>query len=158
MAEYLDKTGLSYFWGKIKDKLYPVGSIYMSLDSTSPASLFGGTWEQLKDRFLVGAGNSYEVSATGGEATHKLTVSELPERTVFSFEAPKTGTVSHSPWETTTVTAGTYISSSVVDSYITYGNIPKEGLYSDGGESHENMPPYLAVTCGKELHKREVIR
>ncbi|MDD7350956.1 MAG: hypothetical protein PUG90_02065 [Clostridia bacterium] len=51
-------------------KLYGVGSIYMSVSATSPASLFGGTWERIKDRFLLGAGDSYSAGATGGSATH----------------------------------------------------------------------------------------
>ena len=50
--------------------VYPVGSIYMSVNSTSPASLFGGTWTPLKDRFLVGAGSAYSGGATGGETSH----------------------------------------------------------------------------------------
>ena len=54
---------------EIRDLIYPIGSIYMSVNSTSPASLFGGTWTQLKDRFLIGAGNSYAVNGTGGAAT-----------------------------------------------------------------------------------------
>lgn len=60
----------------IWQKVYPVGAIYTSTSSTSPASLFGGTWEQLKDRFLVGAGNTYAVNATGGatSASHSHTV------------------------------------------------------------------------------------
>ena len=48
--------------------IYPVGSIYMSVNATSPASLFGGTWEQLKDRFLLAAGDTYAAGSTGGEA------------------------------------------------------------------------------------------
>ena len=70
------------------DKVYPVGSIYMSTSSTSPAELFGGTWESLKDRFLVGAGNSYAVNATGGSSSHvhttgghTLTENEIPKHT-----------------------------------------------------------------------------
>lgn len=51
-------------------KLYAVGSIYMSTNSTSPASLFGGTWERIKDKFLLGSGDSYSAGATGGSATH----------------------------------------------------------------------------------------
>lgn len=58
--------------------VYPVGSIYISVTDTSPASLFGGTWEQLKDRFLLAAGDSYAAGSTGGEATHTLTASEMP--------------------------------------------------------------------------------
>ncbi len=48
---------------------YPVGTIYMSYDSTSPASLFGGTWVQIKDRFLIGAGNTYTAGTLGGSDT-----------------------------------------------------------------------------------------
>ena len=61
----------------LADCLYPVGSIYMSVNSTSPAELFGGTWEQIKDTFLLGSG-SYTLGATGGEKTHTLSESELP--------------------------------------------------------------------------------
>jgi hypothetical protein len=42
----------------------------MSVNSTSPASLFGGTWVQLKDRFLLGAGDTYSNGSTDGSATH----------------------------------------------------------------------------------------
>ena len=55
---------------QIFDLIYPVGSIYISINSVNPATLFGGTWEQLKDRFLVGAGDVYAPGDTGGEATH----------------------------------------------------------------------------------------
>lgn len=58
--------------------IYPVGSIYMSTNNVDPRALFGGTWEQIKDRFLLSAGNSYKVGATGGEATHKLSTAEMP--------------------------------------------------------------------------------
>lgn len=60
---------------------YPVGSIYMSVSSTSPATLFGGTWTQLKDRFLLGAGDSYSNGATGGAATVALTEANLAGHT-----------------------------------------------------------------------------
>lgn len=63
------------------DSIYPVGSIYMSVVNNSPANFIGGTWEQLKDRFLLAAGNSYANGATGGSATHTLTVNEMPSHT-----------------------------------------------------------------------------
>ena len=58
-------SGYATVMNFVADMIYPVGAIYISVNSTSPASLFGGTWEQLKDRFLIGAGNSYAVNATG---------------------------------------------------------------------------------------------
>lgn len=56
------------------DIVYPVGSIYHSMSATSPASTVGGTWTQLKT-FLYG---STTAKQTGGEATHILTVDEMP--------------------------------------------------------------------------------
>ena len=67
-----DNTTLS------KLTFYPVGSIYQSTGSTSPASLFGGDWEQIQNRFLYGAGGSYGVGNTGGEESHVLSMNEMP--------------------------------------------------------------------------------
>lgn len=50
--------------------IYPVGSIYMSVNNVSPASFLGGAWTQLTNRFLVGAGSAYSVNSTGGSSTH----------------------------------------------------------------------------------------
>lgn len=60
------------------DIIYPVGSVYISVTSTNPQTLFGGEWTQIKDTFLLACGNSYANGATGGEANHKLTVDEMP--------------------------------------------------------------------------------
>lgn len=65
----------------IVDLIYPVGSIYMSVNSTSPQTLFGGTWVQLEDTFLLGAGSTYTAGSTGGSASHTLTTDELPAHT-----------------------------------------------------------------------------
>lgn len=83
------KTGLQSYTNvqdvidHLTDLFYPVGSIYMSTNPTSPAVKFGGTWEQIKDRFLVSAGGNYTVNATGGSAnaivpyhTHTFTGTE----------------------------------------------------------------------------------
>lgn len=56
------------------DSIYPVGSIYMSVNNTNPSTLFGGTWEVLQDRFLIGAGNKYAVGNTGGNENHSHTL------------------------------------------------------------------------------------
>lgn len=69
------------------DMIYPVGSIYMSVNSTSPNILFGGTWEAMPaGRVLLAQGESewgttYTAGSTGGEATHQLTVGEMPSHT-----------------------------------------------------------------------------
>ena len=76
--EIADSWGLEVHGKKLIDYIYPIGSIYLSVNSTSPATLFGGSWTQLKDRFLLGAGSTYSSGATGGAATHKLSVAEMP--------------------------------------------------------------------------------
>ena len=71
--------------------VYPVGSIYWSSNDTDPGTLFGGTWQQIKDRFVLAAGDSYTNGAIGGAATVTLTVSNMPSHT-HSFTP--SGTVS----------------------------------------------------------------
>lgn len=58
--------------------VYPVGAIFQSTSNTSPASLFGGSWEQIQNRFLYGSGGSYGVGNTGGEESHVLSMNEMP--------------------------------------------------------------------------------
>ena len=63
------------------DLLYPIGSIYLSTNNVNPGTLFGNTWEQIQDTFLLAAGSTYSAGSTGGEANHTLTESELPGHT-----------------------------------------------------------------------------
>lgn len=66
----------------IFDAIYPVGSIYMSANDVNPATLFGGTWEAIQDRFVLAKGSTYPtLGATGGSATHTLTTAEMPSHT-----------------------------------------------------------------------------
>ena len=64
--------------GLTLDVIYPIGSIYMSINNTNPANLFGGIWEQIKDTFLLSAGDTYPAGSAGGEAEHILSEPELP--------------------------------------------------------------------------------
>lgn len=59
-------------------KIYPVGAIYISTSATSPATLFGGTWTKIEDRFLLAAGSTYSAGSTGGSAETTLQRSDLP--------------------------------------------------------------------------------
>jgi hypothetical protein len=62
-------------------EIYPIGAIYISTVETSPASLFGGTWNRLKDRFLIAAGDTFEAGSTGGSSSVTLTKDQLPSHT-----------------------------------------------------------------------------
>lgn len=61
-----------------KLSFYPVGSIYMNTKGTSPASLFGGSWSIISGRFLLGQSSSYTTGSTGGSASVKLKVTDIP--------------------------------------------------------------------------------
>ena len=72
---------LKWLYDKLNDTanaIYPVGAVYISFNSTSPSSLFGGTWTQLKDTFLLAYGDSYAANTTGGSATKSISVNNLP--------------------------------------------------------------------------------
>ena len=66
------------FMGSVLDNIYPVGSIYISVNSTNPSTLFGGEWEQIQEKFLLSAGDTHTAGTTGGEFTHTLTTAEMP--------------------------------------------------------------------------------
>lgn len=119
--------------------IYPVGSIYMSVNDINPSTLFGGVWEQIKDRFLLASGDTYANGITGGEATHKLTVSEMPSHnhgsmTVLAYDPNSSGFAAHGSYYL-------YMSKTLTN------NMGKTG----GGLSHNNMPPYLTVYVWKRV-------
>ena len=137
----------------IFDLIYPVGSFYISAKSTNPATLFGGTWEQIQGKFLLGMSSSYPAGSQGGEATHTLTESEMP---------------SHKGHLSAGIAGGVptgkgnyegYLNSSVMNAY-PGGNYRGWNVYAGneihpaseavgGGQSHNNMPPYLSVYIWK---------
>lgn len=119
---------------EVSVKLHPIGSIYISFDATDPALLFGGTWEQIQGRFLLAASDEYEAESIGGEATHKLTVTEMPSH-------------SHS-YQYTTIYAFPYNSASD-KSNLRSNETSKTTSAVGGGQPHNNMPPYLAVYMWK---------
>ena len=140
----------------IFDLIYPVGSFYISAKSTNPAILFGGTWEQIQGRFLLGRSSSYPVGSMGGEATHTLTTSEIPFHNHDIGQEGNTSMVlptdvavddsSHSQYVTTLQggTSGWYKSSVAWD-----GRIATRNQTSPYGQAHNNMPPYLSVYIWK---------
>lgn len=61
----------------VVERDHPVGSLYISENATSPAELYGGTWERIEGRFIMGASDTYPAGSTGGSATHTQTVGEM---------------------------------------------------------------------------------
>lgn len=78
MVSYLDQGGVQHLVDKMLDRMYPVNSIYISTNSTSPASLYGGSWERYgKGRTLVSVNESdtdFTAGTTGGSKTHEVRV------------------------------------------------------------------------------------
>lgn len=121
--------------------LYPVGSIYISVNSTNPATLFGGTWEQIKDKFLLSAGDTYNAGDEGGEATHKLTIDEMPKH-------------KHNANVRINWYDGTAYGPLFNQGDSSHVGVDRETTYTDevgGGQPHNNMPPYLAVYMWKRI-------
>ena len=58
------------------ERVYPVGSIYMNVGNVNPSTLFGGTWQKIEGRFLLGTSTAYTLGGTGGEYSHKLSAAE----------------------------------------------------------------------------------
>lgn len=152
MANYLDQNGLRYFWGKIKAKMpgplqaYPVGSIYMSISSSfNPNTSFGGTWSKIAEGYcLIQAGERYILGSTGGESTHKLTISEMPQHThqVIRGDGEKV-----SSWATNVADGDKWYVP--VDGTSTYGHTEYMTTPTGGLLAHNNMQPYLAVNIWK---------
>ena len=131
--------------------IYPVGSIYISTNSTNPNALFGvGTWEQVQGRFLLGQSSSYAAGSTGGEATHTLTEAEMPKHVhKLSLNWTSGGSASTSggePWAIE-MTSGTG------DGVGTWPYGTDSGAsgfgYTGNSQAHNNMPPYLSVYIWK---------
>lgn len=139
-SERPDGTMLS-----IVDLIYPVGSIYMSVNSADPGTLFGGTWQQIKDRFLLSAGDTYTAGNTGGSA--KAT---LPSHTHtvgsggYQLWGAKSGKGSTEPGNQISGDAKYYAAATggSTANYKWLGSVDRKGV-SD--VSQANMPPYLAV-------------
>lgn len=137
----LDESGWIYsraLSSLILEAVYPVGSIYMSVNSTSPATLFGGTWKAIQGKFLLGAdGNTYKAGNTGGEAAHTLTESEMPSHKHSIWFPNDGGEQSAEIGYPNTGSKNTY-----------YAEASKTSG-TGGGAAHNNMPPYLAVYIWK---------
>lgn len=150
----------------ILDYVYPVGSIYMSVSSTNPSSLFGGTWTSWgQGRVPVGvaeSGTFNSAEATGGEETHVLTTSEMPSHKHTGVENSNyLGYISTTSGALTATRTAVTADFSTGTSTLSYQKNPPSGTVSleayentiqvpygisaGGGSSHNNLQPY--ITC-----------
>lgn len=159
----------------VLDKVYPVGSIYCSTVSTNPKTLFGfGNWQYIEQgRVLLSQGSNYKAGSKGGEAAHKLTVSEMPSHNHDGYTS-NTGSHNHSGntnasgehshviygragWSSGNAFAGRADGNNINHNSSkagnhshsfttnTTGNHNHTINYQGGNQSHNNMQPYLAV-------------
>ena len=115
--------------------VYPVGAFYISATATSPRAVFGfGTWTQIKDRFILAAGDTYPAASSGGESEVTLTTVQMPSHNHGLPHPNQAG-------DTTAPIA--FFSES--DTTKTFGAVACYSNNAGGGEPHNNMPPYLAA-------------
>lgn len=148
-------------------ELFPIGSIYISTSTANPSTIFGGTWEQIKDKFLLCSGSTYSNGSTGGSinhahttGNHTLTTNQIPSHThtlvrqqwysADSIATASTGSIFS--WKSGTGEGGStsysYRSSSNSDIGYTGGG----GAHNHGNTgSTSNIPPYLAVVVWKRV-------
>ena len=147
------------------DLIYPVGSIYLSVNNTDPSTLFGGTWSQIKGRYLLGTGvpdantdNTHGALTDGqdqweftagtmlGEYSHRITIDEMPKH---AHDVLKSGVnysdlvlmaASHNPW-------GRAYNASGQGDWIWSHGVPPQG----GNAYHNNMPTSLVVYMWKRI-------
>lgn len=146
------------------DRVYPVGSIYFSVSAISPNELFGGVWEQIKDCFLLACGNKFTNGTTGGSEKETLTISQIPAHS-HSGSTSSDGNHKHgicSGYGDITNTGGdAFRYQQWANSNRGWHNflIGDSGNHTHsistntvgGGESHNNMPPYLSVFVWKRV-------
>ena len=139
----------------ILQSVYPVGSIYMSTASTSPAELFAGTWEQIKDRFLLAAGDN-AAGSTGGEAQHFLSITELPEHRMKIYDQETIDSSADLCPDLSSIGVTEALLPLAPNGLPSRATPGKRYWYSSTmsiGENkgHNNMPPYLTVYAWKRI-------
>lgn len=139
----LNASGLQDF-STLINLIYPVGSIYTSANPTHPSTLFGGTWVQIKGRFLLTADDeTYFAGDKDGEAEHKLTLEEMP-----NYEKPimagGTGSYLGITWSKTFASSTSNYLMYISDEQPGGGNVVTTE-HTEGDHPHNNMPPYLVV-------------
>lgn len=137
-------NNILYEGGATLDKiLYPIGSIYMSVNSTDPSQLFGGVWEQINGRFLYCTNSASK--QLGGENEHTLTINEMPSHEHGAVRGSYSSRILTDRGDG----GGGGVSISFPSNLSTQSNAWR-GNYMEsrgGNKPHNNMPAYFTVYC-----------
>lgn len=135
----------------ILNKVYPIGSIYISVNNVNPGSLFGGTWTSFGEgRTLIGAGTgtdangkqmTFSADATGGEYSHQLTVNEMPSH---NHSPSSTGKV-----QLANLGGGSYVVADLSKKGNT--NWAYKTASTGGNQAHSLMQPYITVYLWRRI-------
>lgn len=143
-ADWIFKIGSSTLTAELlasmaADITHPVGMYVWLAVETDPATLWGGTWvRQPEGLTLVSAGGNYPLNSTGGEATHTLTVAEMPSHQ-HQMVNGNTGGYDYSAWTKSSVV----LHDAGAIGYAGNANTS----YVGGNAAHNNMMPYKAAYC-----------
>ena len=136
------------------DIAHPIGSLYWSSDPTNPGDLFGGTWKQIKDTFILAKGDTYTNvdDVIRGEASVTLTKNQLPkvngafatavvgQHAIRGIKGDAYGTDFGEISDVAGI-KGTVINANSGEKQYGYG------ISFGNNEAHNNMPPYLVRYC-----------
>lgn len=127
--------------GDLLDLVYPIGSIYMNVNNINPQSIFGGSWQKIEGRFLLGSSSSYSLGVTGGEASHIITYGEMPTHSHDFHGGSALFTRLDQPIKG--IGGGGYWAEGL-------GTTSDTGV-AGSSQAHNNMPPYLVVNIWKRV-------
>lgn len=169
-----------YLFAKIFETTFPIGTIFQTTIIGNPNTIIPGAtnseWEQITDRVLIGAGNTYPAESIGGEATITLTKDQIPSHTHTRGTMNITGSVGQGYTTNGTINGGwhnhnnkgygtgaLYLSGTNNGSSCTWSNYGDSGKITldasrswtgetssvGGNQPHNNIPPYYAVYIWK---------
>lgn len=127
------QTWADNYWKTI----YPVGSIYQSMSTTSPASLFGGSWNPINGVFLLSNSDNYQNDDTGGEENVMLTIDTIPRHR-------------HTMGNCMNASGNSVMGSGSITSFYSVNQNVETG-YTGGNKAHNNMPPYLVCSMWRRV-------
>ena len=147
------------------DNIYPIGSIYMSVNNTDPGTLFGGTWQAIENTFLVAQGSNFTAGSNGGQIsinhTHQygMQFGGWCGETIFegdtntgSLKYNTDGTFTLAPWSGNVLSADAPVNATLTSTSTTAHNMYHQRSIGDTSYvSISTLPPYLAVYMWKRI-------